>query len=98
MAAVRVLDVMDLVHHDTADTLKRNGRRQTDTLGRGAAFDKQIPQNLRRHDDNLGIGAHLDIARQNTYARRREELFQVVILLVRERFNGRRIEDALAAG
>lgn len=56
---------------------------------------EHAPQDLRRHDEARGLRVDLHIAREDAYGGRREGLLEVAELLVRQRFDGRRVDGAV---
>ena len=52
------------------------------------AFVKHAAQNLGRHDEAVRLWIDLYIAREDAHGGRRECLFEVAVLLVRECLNG----------
>ena len=97
MSTVLVVDIMDLVEDHGIQTIQAQESRCSNGLGGCPTLEQEIAQNLRGHDDNLGIWAELDISGHDPDRCLREQLLQVVELLVTEGLDGRCVEDASAS-
>ncbi len=86
-AAVGVLEVVDLVEHDPLEALQ----------GRGAAVD-HVAEHLGGHHHHLGVAVDRRVARQQPDPVGAVEAHEVVVLLVRERLDGGRVEGPATRG
>lgn len=57
---------------------------------------QDVAQDLCRHDDNAALHVHADVARLQADALRSEARAHLDELLVAQRLQGRRVDDALA--
>lgn len=97
--AVAVIDVVALVEDDRVETLDAQARRQAEMFCRRAAFIKEIAEDFRRHYDDRGVRAELDVAGQNADGGTGAiGGLQIMELLVGERLDRCRVEDASALG
>ena len=84
--AKRILQVVHLVENYQAQ------RRELIGLGQ-----EHVAQDLGRHDHYRRCSIYRRITRQQTHARGTEEFAQLVVLLIRQRLQGRGVERALFA-
>ena len=97
MPTVLVIDIVDLVEDDGIDAIETEQRGCTHGLRLAALLEEQVTENLRGHDNNVGIGDELDIACHNADSIVGEKQLEIVVLLIAQRLDRCRIEDATAA-
>ena len=94
-APVLVVDIVTFIEHDGVEAIQRKGRSDAERLCGRAALVQEIPQDLGGHDDHVGVRLELDVTCHDAHAIR-EDLLEVVELLVAEGLDRGRIEYAPA--
>ena len=80
-AAIRVLEVVHLVHHDVGEALEGV-----------APLVEHVAQDLRGHDHHRGFGVDRVVAGEEAHAARPVPSHEVAELLIRQRLQRRRVE------